>query len=67
MIAFAVSVGTDNAVFADDYEGEAARLIRLAAKQAAEALGDQREARESGRLLDVNGNTVGSWTLIATP
>lgn len=66
MIAFAVSIGTDNAAFADDFEGEVARLLVLAAERAAEALGEQRAASEGGRLLDANGNTVGSWTLIAT-
>jgi len=58
MIALAIE--TDNAAFAEESGTEVARMLR--------ALADRLDGRdllpgEAGNLLDINGNTVGHFTV----
>jgi hypothetical protein len=57
MLSVTVKITCENAAFADDCEGEVARLLKQAAKKV--------EAGELERLgyiplMDINGNKVGS-------
>ena len=56
---FRLEISTDNAAFHDDTDpsAEVSRILgRLAAR-----LGELTEA-DKGKLYDINGNTVGTWT-----
>jgi hypothetical protein len=53
---FTLTITTDNAAFEEDARGEVARILRTAAA-AIEA------GRDTARLRDANGNTVGSFDL----
>jgi hypothetical protein len=64
MASITLTISTDNAAFEEDASGEVARILR----KFAERLDEQAmpEPGETGRLpLDINGNTVGSWTVTA--
>lgn len=56
MSAFTLSITTDNAAFEDDPGPEVARLLRDAAERVEAGV-------SAGVLRDVNGNTVGEWSL----
>jgi hypothetical protein len=54
---FTLKFSTDNAAFADDMHGEAARILRKIA--------DQLDRGDLARVIvDLNGNRVGSWALV---
>ncbi len=56
---FKLTIQTDNEAFADDSAGEISRILaELAAK-----LGPGMLAGQTGKLRDINGNTVGEWRL----
>ena len=56
---FTLTIKTDNAAFTDSAGYELSRiLVRLAAK-----LDEIAVQPSSGRLYDINGNTVGEWEL----
>ena len=57
---FRLEIRTANAAFEDD-PGELARILRVAANMLDGAADHDRE----GPLKDVNGNTVGAFTLTA--
>jgi hypothetical protein len=50
---FHLSIETDSAAFEDNPD-ELARLLEIAAEKV-------RDGRSDGRLVDVNGNTVGTF------
>lgn len=51
---FKVEFSTGNAAFADDPDGEPARILREIAKKLADGARD-------GNIRDANGNTIGWW------
>lgn len=53
---FKLQIETDNAAFGDFRAVEVARILR----QLADNLST---SGDSGNLRDINGNTVGTWTL----
>jgi hypothetical protein len=54
-----VAIDADSAAFEHDYLGELARILRRWALHLSDGpVGDE------GPLVDMNGNTVGSWTLV---
>jgi hypothetical protein len=56
MSGFAMSIDTANAAFEDDNPGELVRILREVA--------DLVEAgSDGGTLRDINGNSVGVWTI----
>ena len=64
-MAFTLKIDTDNAAFYDDSDGDAfdpgpelARIFRELADQVEEG-----DLYAEGAVRDVNGNTVGRWTL----
>jgi hypothetical protein len=54
---FKLEFKTDNAAFEDDYAVETARIL----KEIAERI--ERRRHTGGWAFDVNGNTVGEWSL----
>lgn len=57
MSAFTLKVYTDNAAFADDPDGEVARILRDVADRV-------EGGQEDGAVRDINGNTVGSFRTV---
>ena len=55
---FTLTIKTDNAAFADDPRPEVARILRKLADRVDDETGDT-----SWSVRDINGNTVGHWTL----
>lgn len=53
---FRMQVKTTNEAFADDPNGELARLLRLAARLV-------EEGHSESALLDINGNRVGEFSI----
>lgn len=51
-----IEMETGNAAFADSKMWEAARLLRIIASKIEKGYTD-------GPIIDINGNTVGTWTL----
>lgn len=51
---FTLNIDSDNAALVDDASGEVARMLVRTTQLV-------REGRTEGALLDINGNTVGSW------
>jgi hypothetical protein len=49
-----VNIDMDNAAFADCPATEAARILRRIAKK-------MEEGEDGGKVMDVNGNSVGNW------
>ena len=64
---FKLKISTDNAAFEDDAGHEIARILReLADKMSASGFRVdtfENDYNERGNLRDINGNTVGEWTL----
>lgn len=56
MSQFTLSIDTDNAAFGDDASHEVSRLLDEASEQ-------MKNGFTSGYLRDVNGNSVGHWSL----
>lgn len=57
---FKLEIETDNAAFADGYQGlELARILRSVAN----ILEEMNSEGGGGVQRDINGNTVGSWSL----
>lgn len=54
---FKLEFETDNNVFLDQPDAEVARILQAVADQVFD-LGDR-----NGAIRDVNGNTIGRWTL----
>lgn len=52
---FTMRVNCDNAAFAEDPNGELARILREVARQVEE------DGRSSNSIRDLNGNLVGHW------
>lgn len=62
-MTFSLEIETDNAAFTDDPAAELGRILReLVDGWAGEGIG---RPDDSGRLYDVNGNRVGSWSYVA--
>ena len=59
MKSFTMQMDTENAVFADDPAAEIARILRKLADRI-ESAGN---SDTGGRLLDANGNAVGTWEI----
>jgi len=57
---FTIKIETDNAAF--EGSGCGRELSRILARLAAE-IKDADTRADSGKLRDINGNTVGSWEL----
>lgn len=53
-----IKLETDNAAFEDGSGREVARILR---KLAVKIQDDDLEALTGGKLMDVNGNSVGTW------
>lgn len=53
---FELKFETDNACFEDHLATEASAIIREVAMRVS-------QGRTAGKVMDSNGNTVGSWTL----
>ena len=53
---FKAEFKTENAAFACDMEGEAARILKLIASQI-------ERGSHGASIKDINGNTVGRWEL----
>lgn len=53
---FSLTIESNNAAMVDDTVGELVILLDRTAR-------DLRDDRTSGTLLDVNGNSVGTWDL----
>ena len=53
---FTVTIETDNAAF-DNPGDELARILR----KLAERVGDVDGRHDSGKVMDVNGNSIGEW------
>lgn len=56
---FTLTIETDNAAFTDDAAREVARILRQLAKKL-------EDGKDSGKVMDLNGNSVGSFELSAT-
>ena len=56
---FTVKIRTDNAAFAEDRNGEVARILRELADRLADQYGNGHNAADLHMLTDLNGNTVG--------
>lgn len=60
---FQLTINTDNAAFGDgDNAAEACELARIL-RMLAETFDSDGWVGDEGRLRDINGNTVGNWTL----
>jgi hypothetical protein len=55
-----ITIDMDNAAFEDAPGSELARILRRLAKAVD---GHDFDPRDSGKLYDINGNTVGSFTV----
>jgi hypothetical protein len=60
---FTLTIACDNAAFDDNKAAEVARILI----ELAERLNDGPEDATSGKLLDLNGNTVGFWNFTTGP
>jgi hypothetical protein len=58
---FTLTIDTENAAFDDDHEAELLRLLNSWALSQP-ALHLTKRHKGGGKILDVNGNAVGSWT-----
>lgn len=54
-----ITMNLDNAAFGDDFEHEVRRTLEKVADRVARTSA----VPASGSVMDVNGNTVGTWTL----
>jgi hypothetical protein len=50
-----ITIKTDNSAFSDDIDREVGRLLRVVAERQ-----EQGRTVDGSKLIDVNGNTVGS-------
>lgn len=57
---FTLTFDCDNDAFADDPSDEIARILDNVARRVNDGARD-------GKIMDVNGNTVGNFTLTGTP
>ena len=63
---FKMEFTTDNVIFCDEFTGEESKSVKLA--ESAKILGNiSREiavyGKTSGSIMDINGNTIGKWSL----
>ena len=61
-----ITIDMDNAAFEDDPE-EVGRILKVAGDKVERSLGYAPDADFSCKLQDINGNTVGSASLITDP
>jgi hypothetical protein len=54
---FTITIETDNAAFQDDPAGELAHILG----KVAERVSDVDHRHDAGKVMDVNGNSVGEW------
>jgi hypothetical protein len=54
---FTLKFSTDNAAFADDMHGEAARILRACADQLD-------RGKLAAVIRDINGNRCGTWSIV---
>lgn len=56
-MAFILNIETDNDAFTEDASWEIARILR----KLADDITDEHYPENGGRVLDFNGNAVGTW------
>jgi len=62
---FTLNIGTDNEAFAENPAAEVARILSDVAHYLTAGHGGEGIRSDDGGMRDINGNTVGKWSLDA--